>query len=162
AASGACLMAASLINRNPKTSSPGPCPALYGVLVGAGVFLFVGSALAAQSAFVWEKSGPATLLVNLPVGKDGISCALSDLVTITLEVDGPKTLEVKPPDNITSSPGWRLAGSSPAAAREVGDERSWRQTYTLEPLLPGGLSLQIEPLLVRTGSGDFRKLTWRP
>jgi hypothetical protein len=119
-----------------------------------------------------DNNGPASLLVDAPAArdappsaaaKDGISIKLADVLTIIVQVDGSTALEVKPPDKITNSPGWRLVEALPAATTELDKERRrWRRSYTLEPLIPGALPLQIEPLLFRDNGAPFRKIAWNP
>jgi hypothetical protein len=112
---------------------------------------------------VFEHNGPAKLLLQVPQSNGGIALKLADVLKLTLQVDGPKTLEVQAPDMISNSPKWRLLERSPAATFALEkDSRRWQRTYTFEPLVPGALSLQIEPLLIREGGGVFRKVLWKP
>jgi hypothetical protein len=142
----------------PSTRKP-----LFTTLLAAAVLFHHGPLALAQALSVVEKNGSATLLVDGTVDKGGISLELSDLLTIVLEVDGSKTLEVKPTAKITSSKGWRLAVVSPAAVVGLGKERQrWRQAFTLEPLSPGALALQIDPLLLREDRGEDQKISWKP
>jgi hypothetical protein len=128
------------------------------------VCLLIGSGWSrADTPIVVENNGPARLLVDTPVGKDGVAIKLADVLTVTLEVDGSKTLEVKPPDKITKSTGWRMVDVTPAATTELANDcRRWRQRFVFEPLFPGSLPLQIEPLLVRENDAPFQKIVWKP
>jgi hypothetical protein len=117
----------------------------------------------ADTLVALENNGPACLFVDVPVDKDGIVIKLADVLTIVLAVDGSKTRDVKPPDRITNSPGWRVAEVSPAAITELGENcLRWRQRFVLEPLLAGSLPLQIEPLLSGENGATFQKISWKP
>jgi hypothetical protein len=128
------------------------------------VWLLMGiGSLRADAPVVVENNGRARLLVDTPVGKDGITINLADVLTVTLQVDGTKALEVKPPDEITKSTGWRLVEAAPAATTEPAkDCRRWRQRFVFEPLFPGSLPLQIEPLMARDNGAPFQKIAWQP
>jgi MYXO-CTERM domain-containing protein len=130
------------------------------IFVAGCALLFSGSPARAAST-VWEKNGPATVVVDAPVANGSVTLTLADVLTVTVRVDGPKTLEVNPPEPITKSAGWRLIEASPVAAAVDLEGRHWRQSFILEPLAPGELSLQIEPLLIRSQGDEFQKLSWR-
>jgi hypothetical protein len=145
-----------------KSDTPLSGAALGTLMLAACVFFCHGPIGSAQPPAVVETQGPATLRVDGMMDKAGISRELSDVLTITLEVDGSKTLEVKPPDKITSSPGWRLVVVSPATIVKLDKEHlRWRQIFTFEPLSPGALVLHIEPLLFREHGGPYQKIAWK-
>src|SRR5438046_2902083 len=129
---------------------------------GLALVLFCAAPSLAEEPFVFDRKGPATLLVHAPWEKDGFVIKLPDVLKITITVDGSKTLAVKPPDRITNSAGWRLVEVSPVAATWGQDRERWQQTYTFEPLAPQASLLQIEPFEAREDPGDFSKLLWKP
>jgi hypothetical protein len=143
------------------THSPGRLFLILATFLSIGLGV-IQQLSAAENPRVLQTNGPATLLVSAPANKDQIALGLADVLPITLEVQGGKGLEVKPPDKITLSPGWRLVEASPARIVKDGEKTRWQQAYTFEPLAPGDLTLSIEPLQVRNGGGAFRSLAWKP
>jgi len=136
--------------------------AIWPLLLAWCLLLSHRSVALADVPRVVEKNGAATLLVDAPTDKDGIVINLADVFTVTLEVDGSSTLTVKPPEKITNSPGWQLVAATAAATIDRENGRTWRQSYTFEPLRPGALSLQIEPLSVGEDLAALRKIGWKP
>jgi hypothetical protein len=135
---------------------------LVPVLLAGSAVALASSAIRAAPPSVWAKSGPATVLIDAPVANGAVKLGLADVLTLTVRVDGPKSLEVKTPEPFTKSAGWRLLEAAPATALLDKDGWHWRRDYVFEPLAPGELSLQIEPLLVGADSGAWQKLSWRP
>lgn len=127
------------------------------------LFLGLCTPIPACAQTVVQHSGRAILTVRAPQ-KDGIAAiALADTVEVTLQIEGLKGLDVSAADPISTSPGWRLHRASPAQIMELakGGVR-WRQSFVFEPLGPGTLTLQIEPLRYREGKGGFSTLAWTP
>jgi hypothetical protein len=133
------------------------------VVLACGLILAGACRAFGDGPVVFEHNGSAKLLLEIPQSGDGIALKLADVLKVTLQVEGPKTLEVQAPDIISNSPKWRLLGRSPAATFALEkNRRRWQRTYTFEPLVPGALPLQIEPLLIREDGGVFRKILWKP
>ena len=143
---------------------------IIGVLL-AGYLLFAPALFlspvlaAAVESTVIEKNGAATLSVDAPADKDGIVLSLADALTVTLQVDGSTTLEVKPAEKITKSPGWQLLAVSPVTTVESRTTAiAGGRSFTFEPLSPGALTLQIEPLAIAGRSGrrpqDYLEARW--
>ncbi|MFO0964663.1 MAG: hypothetical protein U0793_03625 [Gemmataceae bacterium] len=100
-----------------------------------------------------QERGPAKLAIRTPSGKNELR--LSDLVTVDIEISATA---VTSPKDITHSPGWRVWSSTPLAKRMVGKETLWRQSFSLAPLGPGDLALQIEPWQVDGAAIEWQVL----
>jgi hypothetical protein len=158
------MAARHIIRSNGRGPSMGRCHGrLLPALMASWLLLACGPAARPEAPSLFEKNGPALLLVDAPRDKEVFTLKLADVLGVTLQVDGSKKLEVQAPEKITASPKWRLVKAIPPAIMELGKDRvRWRQTYIFEALRPGDFPLQIEPLRIREGPGEFRQVTWRP
>jgi len=125
-------------------------------------FFILESWVYADSTTVFEKNGPATLLIDAPLIDQAIALKLGNFLTVTLQVDGPPSLEIKVPTKRTPSPGWNLVEVSPAQTVELDEGgRRWRQSFVFEPMAVGPLPLAIQPLLIREGNKDSYEMPWK-
>lgn len=114
-----------------------------------------------------SKTGSATLRLELEKAptKDGIEIRLSDLLPLTLTLEGPSTLEVDKVDAVTKSEFWRIREVKPAEFVDLPEQKKrWRQEFILEPMNKGELALQVEPLRYRNeaGKGEWQTATFEP
>jgi hypothetical protein len=114
-----------------------------------------------------SKTGSATLRLEADKAptQEGIEIRLSDLVPLTLTLDGPATLEVDKVDPVTKSEFWRIREVKPAEIVDLPEQKKrWRQEFILEPMNKGDLTLQVEPLRFRSeaGKGDWFPATFEP
>src|SRR5262249_44425541 len=104
-------------------------------LLGLMVFFpLAGLAIQATSEEYRQssKTGSATLRLELdkPPTKEGMEIRLSDLVPLTLTLDGPATLEVDKLDPVTKSEFWRIREVKPAEMVDLPDQKKrWRQEF---------------------------------
>lgn len=118
--------------------------------------------LGAGPPSVVERNDSAVLSIDVPFDREGVKLPLADVLVATVQVDGSPLLTVKPPDQISSSRGWRLVEVSPAATEALGQERHrWRQSYTFEPLAPGVRPLQLQGFTVQDGPDNVHSLSWK-
>ncbi|CAN5274908.1 hypothetical protein BH10PLA2_BH10PLA2_14260 [soil metagenome] len=81
---------------------------------------------------------------------------------LTLEITGPKDLQVTAPDGLVKVKGWTNSRMKPDEVVAINEnQRQWRRSYRLDPDRPGPANLQIGELQIRTSSGA-RKITWPP
>ncbi|MCI0641082.1 MAG: hypothetical protein L0Y72_32165 [Gemmataceae bacterium] len=111
-----------------------------------------------------QQQGPAKIYLSGVEGKDVVQLRFADVLKVTVEVEGDKTLEVRTPDSITQSVGWKVLGATPAqtSVPKPGARARWRKTYDLEALAPDSLTLQVEPLSWREKGGVFSTVTFQP
>jgi hypothetical protein len=110
---------------------------------------------------------PATLRfeVDKTLGKDAIEVRLSDIVPLTVTFEGPATLEVEKIDQVTKSEFWRVREFKEPEKIALPDGRiRWKQSFELEPMNKGDLTLQIAPLRYRLekDKGDWQIASWEP
>jgi len=87
--------------------------------------------------------------------------ALTDLVTIQVEVDGDATLDVQEPKTWIKGP-WLVLPDRAPERRELGTKVIWKQTLHVEPVQPGDASLLVEPLRYRIRAGEWQTAAWQP
>jgi hypothetical protein len=128
-------------------------------------FLFLAAGAGAQYK---QQQGPATLWIQGDKEEDDrIEVRLSSLLSVTLALDGPVTLQVEDikPADFTRSPFWVLRRvDDPEFVRIGGNQAFWHRTFTLDPQNKGDLPLQIVPLRYRVeaGKGEWQKIEWKP
>jgi hypothetical protein len=118
-------------------------------------------------AQIEQKQGPATLLIEGEKIEDGrVELRLSSLLTVTISVEGPSTMEVEQakPNDLTQSKFWTVRNADEALTVDLPDDKiRWRRTYTLDPQNKGDLSLLVAPLRFRSksGKGEWQTATWK-
>jgi hypothetical protein len=80
---------------------------------------------------------------------------------LVITAEGKSTLQVKTAAAITRTPGWHLLKAKQPVIRQADGRARWEQTFILDALLPAGRHvLQIEPLELREGVGDWKQV-WK-
>jgi hypothetical protein len=103
------------------------------------------------------------LSLSVPEHKGVVEIRLSDVLEVTLTVDGRADLEVKAPRALTTAENWKV--ESPTAPIVISLERDrhrWRQLFLLYPLAPGRQVLDVQPLLYRERRGEWTTVNWKP
>jgi hypothetical protein len=141
-------------------------PITFGILVAALYLVAWASADTIAPPTYVQKQGPASATLTVEKNeKNQPQIRLSHVLEVLLQVEGAEPLEVEPVKKLTASDGWHLDPKTVAkpSTRFSGNGRmSWEQTFSLEPLKPGELVLQMEPLRYREKSGDWKTVTWEP
>jgi hypothetical protein len=130
------------------------------VKIVVGVTLAI-SLVAAPGTFV-QTDGPVTVRWEAESGKDGLVLPFAERLWLTLEVDGRGPIEVRLPENLLRTPGWREAERTTETREKHGGETRWRQRIALEPLAPVDALVQLEPWRYRIGEGDWQTTQGTP
>jgi len=113
-----------------------------------------------------QKKGKATLRLEAEhVDEGAITLGLSDQIKLTLNIQGNAELSIEPLRQITPSRDWHEIKRSRADKTPRPDgSYEWRQSFELDPLKPGELSLPFAPLRFRDSPGDasWREIQWTP
>jgi len=124
------------------------------------------AAPAAEKGVIEQKSGPALLRIEAPKTEAGqVEIRLSDELSLTLSVVGPASLEVAQVQELTPSKDWQLRNKSEPQNTPVdGNQVRWEQSFTLVPLKPGDLPLQLANLRYRfaPSTDAWQEASWRP
>ena len=123
--------------------------------------VLTAAAVCADEPIVLERAGPATLRGTVTTEQGAVVMAFTDVLTLTIEVEGAAGLDVRPPENWVKGP-WQVRPKGPAQHIEQGKQVRWSQTLQVEPLAPGETSLQLEPLRFLDAKGDWQTVTWQP
>mgnify|MGYP001573866303 FL=1 len=107
-----------------------------------------------------QKLGLATLRLAATLDKDIIVLAFTDVLTLSVEVEGGAGLEVRPPAPWVQGP-WQARPVGPPDRKETDKTVRWTQTLQLEPTQPGELSLAMQPLRYRDGDGAWQTAAWK-
>jgi hypothetical protein len=108
-----------------------------------------------------ETNGPATLEARSD--HERAALALSDVLRVTVTLDGGKGLRVDTPIRPVPGSGWDVVASSAPEPKAGEDGRvRWRQTLTLAPLAPGEQKLELTSLVFRDGDSDAQTIAWKP
>src|SRR5882724_4516811 len=122
----------------------------------AGLFILL---LAAPAAAFHHKqtNGPATLEARSDHERPAL--ALSDVLRVTVTLEGGKGLRVDNPIRPVAGGGWDVVASSvPEPKAGEGGRIRWRQTLTLAPQAPGEQKLELTSLVFRDGDSDARTI----
>jgi hypothetical protein len=124
--------------------------------------LLLGIASLCPAGTIVQKKGPATLEVTF----DGATpkLALSDVIGVTLTVEGPKALRAPvAPLELPGAAPWVLVERSKLIKENVGPDRiRYRLTYRFGPREPGKkVTFQFPEVKVQSGD-DEQALTWKP
>lgn len=111
-----------------------------------------------------QQQGPAKLCLSGVEGMDALHMRFADVLKVTVEIEGGAALEVRTPDTLTQSMGWKVLSATPAETSppKPGVRTRWRKTYELEALSPESLMLQVEPFSWREKGGVFSTVTFKP
>jgi hypothetical protein len=108
-----------------------------------------------------ERVGPASLRGNVTMEKGAVVMAFTDVLTLTIEVQGDANLDVRPPEPWIKGP-WLARPAGPAQRQQEGAQVRWSQALQVDPLAPGERSLQLEPLRYLDAKGDWQTVAWQP
>ena len=96
-----------------------------------------------------------------PIANNQVHLRFSEMLTVTVEIDGGKDLDVRTrPAQWTSSPGWKVKSDQPPTIRKLDTGQIWRQTFQLDPVATGDQQVQLEPLRYREGDGPWQQHDW--
>ena len=111
-----------------------------------------------------QRDGPAILTWDAPAtSSEGLVLRFHERVGLTVSVIGVGNVEVRLPEQMLKTPGWREAERSPAMVERTKDGKTvWRRRITLEPLAPVDSVLQAEPVKFRIGEGDWQSASTAP
>jgi hypothetical protein len=130
------------------------CPTLAG-------FLILLLATPAAAFHYKETNGPATLEARSDHERSAL--ALSDVLRVTITLEGGKGLRVDNPIRPVPGGSWDVLASSASEPKAGEDGRvRWRQTLTLAPLAPGEQKLELTSLVFRDGESDAQTIAWKP
>lgn len=108
-----------------------------------------------------ETNGPATLEARSD--HERAALALSDVLRVTITLDGGKGLRVDAPIRPVPGGGWDVVDSSVPEPKAGEDGRvRWRQTLKLAPQAPGEQKLELTALVFRDGDSDSQTIAWKP
>jgi hypothetical protein len=108
-----------------------------------------------------ETNGSATLEARSDHERPAL--ALSDILRVTVTLDGGKGLRVDALIRPVPGSGWDVVASSVPEPKTGEDGRvRWRQTLTLAPQAPGEQKLELTSLVFRDGDGDAQTIAWKP
>jgi hypothetical protein len=127
------------------------------------VVLLMSAALPCVAGEIVQRQGGATLTIRYDAEKPRL--ALSDLITVTLEVEGKKTLRVSAADRFPASFPWLLVELSRVERTPLeGDRVHWRLRYTFAPREPGKQSFAFPEVKLRESNDekDDRSIAWSP
>ena len=128
------------------------------ILPGVLVLLLLASSAPAYHAVV--KNASATLELSCANQRDAL--ALSDLLTVSLTIEGDQPIQVEPWTPLAKNAEWTLFDRSAVrvSMTPTGKHR-WEQTLLLAPMQPGD-SVPLEVLSPRwkLGDGDWRTDVW--
>jgi hypothetical protein len=126
-------------------------------------FLMLSMGWAAGAERV-QKQGPASLhIVGGKLDNGRLNIRLSELICVTMRLEGGADLEFQPPATVISSNDWHQVRATPPTL--VGpDQRAWEQSFFLFPTRPGDVPLVAEPLRYRQASekGAWTTVRWKP
>jgi hypothetical protein len=114
------------------------------------------------AAPVVQQQGPAALRTEARLDDGVLALAFTDQLPLLVEVIGDAGLEVRPPQKWVGEP-WKLDRLQAPQRERMGDGRvRWSQPLWLEPLAPGEVKLQLEPLSYRQRGGSWQTVAWQP
>jgi hypothetical protein len=114
-----------------------------------------------RSTHVLQAHGPAALSTTSPVSGGRMTVAFTDEIGLTVQVAGPSSLQVKPPQIWAADP-WHVSRVDPPQVEQTGDTVRWSQRFWLEPLTPGETMLELAPLQYREKNGPWQRVAWQP
>ncbi len=121
------------------------------------------AAEAAAPRSVLQRQGPVSLSTTAAVANGMVELRLSELLLLTVRLEGQAPVAVAEPLRIVPHPAWQSRPVAKSVVPGPDPERGgWQQTLVLEPLLPGAQDLQLEPLRWRQGQGPWQTVTWQP
>jgi hypothetical protein len=111
-----------------------------------------------------QRDGPALLTWDAPsASADGLVLRFHERVGLTVSVVGEGAVEVRLPEKMVKTPGWREAERSPVSLERTKDGKTvWRRRIVLEPLAPIDSVLQAEPVKFRIGDEDWQSRSTAP
>ena len=110
-----------------------------------------------------QRDGPAMLMWEAPSAPpEGLVLRFHERVALTISVVGDGTVEVRLPEKIVKTPGWREAERSPVSMELKDGKTVWRRRIILEPLAPVDSVLQAEPVKFKIGEEDWRTASTAP
>jgi hypothetical protein len=128
-------------------------------------FFFSGNARAFAEQ-IEQKKGKATLRLEAEhVDAGAVTLRLSDEIKVTLSIQGGPDLSVEILQPIAPSRDWHERKRSRAEKTLRTDgSYEWHQSFNLDPLKPGDLSLTLAPLRFRDPPADanWREVQWAP
>lgn len=91
--------------------------------------------------------------------------ALSGVLSLTLQVEGPAPLEVQPPPLLLTPASlqlWKVQIVDSPTLTDLGmGRRRWQQDYRIHPYVPGKtVGMSLAPLKVRFGQAQEVSITW--
>jgi hypothetical protein len=102
--------------------------------------------------------------IEAPQVENGeISMRLSDVLSLTLRVEGAPGLEVDLPRKLVNSPDWEVRTAKKSDESRAADASAlWEKHFRLEPVRPGDSSLTLGPLRMRASpEADWREISWQ-
>lgn len=113
-----------------------------------------------QADFVTQKSGPATLTLEVASAKS-LEIPFAP-VTLTLRVEGARPLKVMVPRRWAPAKTWVVFPKTNATETALASGQvRWQRTYYLEPLTTGDVDLPFAPIQISEGDRE-RTITWKP
>jgi hypothetical protein len=119
-----------------------------------------------QAAEYEQRQGHALLRLQAEKVESGqVEIRLSDVLTLTLIVEGRPALQVEPIQTLTPSKDWQLRQRMEPRQIPLADSRvRWQQQFQLVPLKPGEIPLPLAPLRFREDLDQERweEAVWQP
>ena len=111
-------------------------------------------------ADIVQDDGAATLVIVF--GAEQPTIALSDLITVTLQVEGSKALRVHAPLDLPTGSKWTLMERSKPERRPDGPDRvRWRLVYRFAPQEPGDVPFLFPDVKFRDVDEQDQTSTWK-
>jgi hypothetical protein len=123
--------------------------------------LSIGSAHGAEKVQSHEPASLHILGGKLDNGR--LSIRLSEMIRVTMRLEGGATFEFQPPTTVISGNDWHQVRATPPSL--VGPEqRTWEQSFFLFPTHPGDVVLVAQPLRYRQvpEKAAWTTVRWQP
>jgi hypothetical protein len=128
------------------------------------IFLLLASAPTPAHAQDFEiQRRPATLrIAGARQESERLMARLSGRIVLTIQIAGPKTLEVEPNERFSASADWEVEQVKEVAQeQEPAHPKTWRESFVLRPVKPGALYVPLQPLRYRERpSSSWQLVKW--